>query len=632
MDNANLHSLYFIGNPYTWTNRRYGEELILERRDMIASTIDWMNNNTPAMVYHLVPMESDHCPILLLTAKKESGTSKPFRFNRTWLRDSTCKGIIKNSWQVSYDGSAAFKHSKIEAQISNLLANGHNMSSNVVLDLNKKLTFWYDAEEDYWKQRGKEEFFKLGDRNTRTTSPSNPVEYLDNIIPCITEEDNSMLTKIPTSEEIKVIVFSMQAWTTPVPDGFPPGFYQLITDNIVITHELVDTMKKIKAQKGTLRKLGFCEDWCCMIEQCLSTVSTSIMLNGSPGEVLKPQRGLRQGDPLSPYLFILCMDSFSRALLNVEHSGSIHGMKMAFGPKVPNSVKNGISNILHIKKMTLNDKYLGVPLLIQKNKMQTFGGLLDRYGENFHTWKSKFFSQPERTILVQTVLGNTANHHLAVFPMPKKITYQMDSIQRKFWWNKKKNGRGGYPRRWDDVAKPKCQGGISIKKIELMNKALLTKLAWRMVSSPDDLWSQILEGKYFSNTNALHGNCASNVSWVWKGIFEVLECVRKYSCWEIANGEKINIWKDRWVPTLEGLVDSIFSSSNMCTVNQLIDTETLTWKVHILEALFNHETVREILKIRIRCSGTDPLRWLPDHNGLFTVKSAYKVILNEYHT
>lgn len=272
-----------------------------------------------------------------------------------------------------------------------------------------------------------------------------------------------------------------------------------------------------------------------MIEQCLSTVSTSILLNGSPGEVFKPQRGLRQGDPLSPYLFILCMDSFSRALLHAEQNGSINGMKvtnsspsvshlffaddclifskanasearilakiidqfslfsgqsvnfdksgMAFSPKVPNSVKNDISNILHIKRMALNDKYLGVPLLIQKNKMQTFGGLLDRYGDNLHTWKSKFLSQPERTILAQTVLGNTANHHLAVFPMPKKLTDQMDSIQRKFWWNKKKNGKGGYPRRWDDVAKPKCQGGMGTQKAEIVNKALLTKLAWRLISS-----------------------------------------------------------------------------------------------------------------------------------------------------
>lgn len=297
LDNANLHSLSFVGNPYTWTNRRQGQELILERLDRVTTTIDWMNNYPTAIVHHLVSIASDHCPILLSTAQNDNSTNKPFRFIRTWFRNSTCKEIIKSSWQHTHTGSAAFKHCKFlfgtkqslrkwnyehfgnistqiaknESQISNLLVDGHNMSSDVIIDLNKRLTFWYDAEEDYWKQRCKDDFFKLGDRNTRyfhnkanfkkkrtqidtlqnnlgiwlssrneiadtlkshflnmstTTNPSSPDKYLENIIPCITNEDNIMLTKKPSANEIKAIVFGMQSWTTQGPDGFPPGFYK----------------------------------------------------------------------------------------------------------------------------------------------------------------------------------------------------------------------------------------------------------------------------------------------------------------------------------------------------------------------------------------------------------------------
>lgn len=75
-----------------------------------------------------------------------------------------------------------------------------------------------------------------------------------------------------------------------------------------------------------LTKLGFHLDWCQLIEQCVYTVSTFILLNGAPGEQFKPTRGLRQGDPLSPYLFIICMDVFSRALISAENQNLIQGI------------------------------------------------------------------------------------------------------------------------------------------------------------------------------------------------------------------------------------------------------------------------------------------------------------------
>lgn len=74
--------------------------------------------------------------------------------------------------------------------------------------------------------------------------------------------------------------------------------------------------------------MGFCDFFCDMIFECISTVSTSSLLNGLPGETFKPERGLRQGDPLSPYLFIVCMESFSRALLQAENGNHIHGIQM----------------------------------------------------------------------------------------------------------------------------------------------------------------------------------------------------------------------------------------------------------------------------------------------------------------
>lgn len=71
-----------------------------------------------------------------------------------------------------------------------------------------------------------------------------------------------------------------------------------------------------------LKQLGFSDDWCQMIYQCISTVSTSVVLNGSPGNIYIPSRGF-------PYLFILCMDVLSRSLMVAQSNHLIHGIKIS---------------------------------------------------------------------------------------------------------------------------------------------------------------------------------------------------------------------------------------------------------------------------------------------------------------
>lgn len=77
-----------------------------------------------------------------------------------------------------------------------------------------------------------------------------------------------------------------------------------------------------------LRKMGFSEKWINLLHQCFSTVSFSLLINGTPTQRFFPKRGLRQGDPLSPYLFIIFLETLSCVLNHLDTSGSCKGRKL----------------------------------------------------------------------------------------------------------------------------------------------------------------------------------------------------------------------------------------------------------------------------------------------------------------
>ncbi|XP_026384911.1 uncharacterized protein LOC113280510 [Papaver somniferum] len=364
-----------------------------------------------------------------------------------------------------------------------------------------------------------------------------------------------------------------------------------------------------------MKNLGFSDAWCEMIMECISTVTTSILLNGAPGNIFNPTRGLRQGDPLSPYVFILCMEALSRSLNKIENDGLIHGFKvtkhcpaithlffaddclifikarkkdarnlatiieqfskfsdqavnfdksaLAFSFKVPPNMKIDLADILQIKRMSLQEKYLGVPLLLQKHKADSFVYLMECYSGRLAPWKSIFLAPSGKTILNQSVLGGMANHHLVVIPMPKTITDKMDSIQRNLWWENKK------------------------------------MLAWRMLEQPDAPWVKILEG-----------------------ICKSLEIVKKHYILEVGDGSKIKIWRDNWIPSFTGPPTSRFISSNPSHVNQLIDSSSKSWNLETLNILFDQNTINAITSITIPLYEKDKLRWKPASNGEFPVKYA----------
>ena len=87
--------------------------------------------------------------------------------------------------------------------------------------------------------------------------------------------------------------------------------------------------------EALMKRMGFCDTWVALIMECISMVSYSILVNGEPSSTIYPSRGIRQGDPLLPYLFILCTKGFHGLLASAADAGHIRGVSICKkGPRL----------------------------------------------------------------------------------------------------------------------------------------------------------------------------------------------------------------------------------------------------------------------------------------------------------
>lgn len=297
-----------------------------------------------------------------------------------------------------------------------------------------------------------------------------------------------------------------------------------------------------------LSRFGFHSKWIHWIMECLTTVSYSYLINDHVYGRVRPSRGIRQGDPLSPYPFILCGEVLSGLCKNAAKEGTLQGVRVARGcPRVnhllfaddtmffcpassessrsllkvlsqyeaasgqqisksksaitfskctPAAMKEEAKSILGISKEGGEGKYLGAPKHFGRRKRDLFTSIVDRIRQRAVSWSTRCLSKAGKLTMLKAVLSAIPTYTMSCFELPVSMYKRIQSALIRFWWDGPNNKRKMSWVAWSRVTKSKAEGGLGIRDIQLFNQALLAKIAWRIITVPNCLLARILTGKY----------------------------------------------------------------------------------------------------------------------------------------
>jgi hypothetical protein len=243
----------------------------------------------------------------------------------------------------------------------------------------------------------------------------------------------------------------------------------------------------------------------------IKSSSNVILWNGNKTEAFTPQRGLRQGDPLSPYLFVLCMERlgamiskhvregtwspmqitkngtkishlffaddvllFAKAKVSqarvvsevLERFCSMSGLKISLDKSkfctsagVCRRRRNDIAAVTQIHATDRFEKYLGFKMFYGRVRKQDFSEVYDRVTAKLAYWKSRLLNKPGRVVLANSVISSLPSYNMQINWLPQGICDDLDKTVRRFIW-RRSGDTGMHLVGWDKITQPRRLGAV----------------------------------------------------------------------------------------------------------------------------------------------------------------------------
>ena len=173
---------------------------------------------------------------------------------------------------------------------------------------------------------------------------------------------------------------------------------------------------------------------------------------------------------------------------------------------------------------------------------------------------------------------------------------------------------------------------MGFRDLKAFNLALLAKQGWRLQTCTNSLFYRVFQAKYFPNGDFLSATLGTKPSYAWRSLFAAQQIVRKGSRWRIGNRAKVRIWGDRWLPlsSTYRVVTPCLNTGAELPVATLIDYQRGEWDLEALQRTLMTKDIESVLSIALSPTlPEDCLIWALTTSGKFTVKSAYRLALNE---
>ncbi|CAA7043733.1 unnamed protein product [Microthlaspi erraticum] len=302
---------------------------------------------------------------------------------------------------------------------------------------------------------------------------------------------------------------------------------------------------------SVLQAYKFPSSFITWIRSCVCSPSFSVSINGVTSGYFKGKTGLRQGDPLSPILFVLIMNVLSFMLnkaaleghygyhpgcedLQLTHlcfaddlliflEGSERSLRGVFSvlsdfekmsglginlqktsmfcQGLDGASLDNIKTLFNLEASSLPVRYLGLPLSSKKLSIADCDPLLIQIQKKLDSWTNKLLSFAGRLTLLSSVISGIVGFWTSAFILPKKVIKRINSLSSSFLWHGKTGISAGAKVAWNLLSSPKIEGGLGIKDIVSWNNASALKLIWMLFFRAGSIWVAWIRRRYVSNSS-----------------------------------------------------------------------------------------------------------------------------------